>query len=131
MAKKPKKPKSARSKRKYPGLEKGMNLKIRWDLIDQDYTDKLSDEEKTWLSNFNEEYVGAKFDHPGKVLHKSKKKQRECYNRNNARNRCVYGLAKAKGEVYDVPETSKNIENSTIDIEDSVIEYIDSKRKLK
>lgn len=119
---------NTRSKRRYPGLEKGMNLKIRWDLLENDYLDQLNDDDKKWLNDFNEEYVGANFNHSGKTLHKSKKKQRDCYNRNNARNRCVYGLAKAKGEVFDTPNTNENV---SIDIEDSLIDYIDSKKKLK
>lgn len=84
-----------RSRTKYPGLDKTVNLLIRHELLDQDYVHKLTDKEKQWLSNFNEEYVSANFNHPGPTLHKSKKMKRDCYNRNNARNRDSYSITKS------------------------------------
>lgn len=118
--------KNLRSRKKFPGLEKGMNLKIRWDELDNDYLEKLSDKEKEWLNNFNEEYVGANFRHPGKVLHKTKKGKRNCYSRNNSRNRCIYGLAKARNEVID---SAKDLEEKPSEnYEDALIEYIDNKK---
>lgn len=38
--------KNRRNKTKYPGLEKKVNLKIRHEILDQDYIDKLSPDEK-------------------------------------------------------------------------------------
>ena len=38
--------KNRRNAAKYPGLDKNVNLKIRADLLDQDYINKLSPEEK-------------------------------------------------------------------------------------
>lgn len=35
-----------RSKLKYPGLDKRFNLKVRVELIDYDYVDKLSEKDK-------------------------------------------------------------------------------------
>jgi hypothetical protein len=121
---KEKRPVNGRRKRKYPGLEKGMNLKIRWELIDQDYINSLSDKDKEWLNNFMQEYVIADFRHKGKVLHKNKGQKRECYRRNNARNRCVYGLAMARGDVMDEGKNETAIDG----VEDAVIDMIDSKK---
>lgn len=95
------KKKTNRSSRKYPALDTKTNLKIRNDLYDFDYLNQLTDKEKEWLNNFSEEYNGADFRHNGKTLHKTKKLKSDCYNRNNARNRCVYGKAKAQGQVFD------------------------------
>lgn len=53
--------KTKRQRTKYPALEKGVNLKSRQELLDYDYLDKLGPEEKQWLNNFTEEYIGADF----------------------------------------------------------------------
>lgn len=123
-----------RTKSKYPGLDTNLNPRIRWEYMDQDYISKLSPKEKDWLNRFNEEFNGAKFDHDGTVLHKSAKKKRECYNKNNARNRCVYSLAKARGTLDNMEVTKmeaiKSDENEVNnDVEDILIDYIDSKKK--
>lgn len=78
--------------------------------MDYDYLDKLSEKEKEWLNAFTEEYVHANMNHKGKKLHKTQKLKRDCYNRNNARNRCIWTRAKASGMVMDIdilnePET--------------------------
>lgn len=88
-----------RSRVKYPGLVKSMNTKVRQELIDHDYIDKLTDKEKQFLSNFNEEYIGANFQHKGKKMHKSKKMKRDCYNRNNARNRDIHSISSVTGNL--------------------------------
>lgn len=38
--------KNKRSRSKFPGLDPSVNLKVRQELIDQDYIDKLSEEDK-------------------------------------------------------------------------------------
>lgn len=96
-----------RNKSKYPALKPDLNLKTRTDLIDYDYLDKLSDKEKAWLNSFTEEYVGANMKHKGKKFHKTKAMKKDCYDRNNARNRCIYTKAKASGQI-DYLEDLKN-----------------------
>lgn len=110
---------------RYPGLVKSVNSKVRQEYIDQDYINKLSDKEKKFLSDFNEEYYGGNFQHSGKKLHK-KKERKDCYNRNNARNRCLYGIAKAGGKVID------NIvkKEESYEIEEEIIENLDSDKDL-
>lgn len=129
MGKKPKK-KTARSMSKYPGLEHRMNPRIRAELIDHDYVDKLSDKEKKWLSQFNEEYLSGTFSHSAKDLHKTKKQKRECYNRNNARNRDVFSIFRTFGWIGD-GETPKKILEETPTSKESqesvLIELLDQK----
>lgn len=92
--------KTKRSQVKYSGLDPSVNLKIRYELIaDYDYLDKLSDKEKAWLNKFTKEYVNAELDtsNKRKNLHKTDKLRKDCYDRNNARNRCVLSRARASG----------------------------------
>lgn len=64
-----------------------------------DYLSKLSNTEKAWLDKFNKEYVNASFDkNPRKNLHKKKAGRKDCYDRNNSRNRCVLTREKAQGK---------------------------------
>lgn len=118
--------KKKRDSIKYPGLEKRYNSRIRQEHLDQDYIDQLSEKEKEFLSNFNEEFYGGNFYHRGKKLHKSKKSKRACYSRNNAQNRCGLGISKAKGNLVYADSTS---EERHIDVEDALIDYIDSKKE--
>lgn len=96
-----KKAKNRRAAEKYPALRRELNLKTRYDLIDYDYLDKLSPEELDWLNRFTSEWANADFRHK-KKLHRSKKKQREMYNANNARNRCIMTRAKASGMLSSI-----------------------------
>lgn len=87
-----KKKKNRRNNTKYPGLKPELNLKTRYDLLDQDYVGELPDKKvphcsnpkgeckicnnpktrminpKEYLNNFNEEYVNARFNHDGKTI---------------------------------------------------------------
>lgn len=121
----PKPKKNKRSKTAFPGLNRNVNLKIRWDELDQDYIDKLSDKEKEFLSKFNQEYVNADFRHE-KPLMKSKKARRQSYSRNNARNRCIFSLAKAKNSLDEIDYNA--MEKSSGDVESALIDYIDHKK---
>lgn len=50
-----------RSKTKYAGLKREVNLKSRQRLLDFDYLDKLSEEELEFLNKFSEEAIHANF----------------------------------------------------------------------
>src|SRR5271165_6149819 len=56
-----KKKQSKRSQAPYPALDPKLNLKTRYELFDADYIDKLSEKEKQWLNDFNNEYLNADF----------------------------------------------------------------------
>lgn len=88
-----------RSKIKNPALDPRFMLKNRQELIDYDYLHKLSDEELKFLNTFTEEFVGARLNHPGDVLHNSKELKKDCFDRNNARNRDIFTRAKVDGSL--------------------------------
>lgn len=137
-----KQPNGRRKSVKYPALIKKYNVRNRHDLMDIDYLDKLSEDEKAWLNNFNEEVICAK----PKKLYKSKKKKRELYNENNARQRDMYSRAKSDKKLVSIEqdinskseesESKKNFApqvkrtTKTDAIEDAIIELIDSKKEL-
>lgn len=93
----PKKRGALRRATKYPGLDKRVNSRTRHEVIDFDYIDKLDHKTKQWLSNFMEEWISGNFQHDGRIFHKSKKSKRDCYNRNNARNRDAMSISQATG----------------------------------
>lgn len=107
--------------------------RIKQEYYDIDYINKLSPEEKEWLSSFMEEDLGARFNHGGKKIHKKKSQKRESFNRNNARNRDMYSIAKATGKVVDVDleDAVKYWEESYVDnnFEDKLIDIIDKKNE--
>lgn len=134
MSKKPKKNKkpTRRSKVEFPALDPRYMPKVRQEYLDMDYINKLSNEEKKFLNKFIEEELNASFKKSNRSnLTKDPKKRKEIYNRNNARNRCLYGISKANNRLND------NINPSEIDTinnpqltEDALIANIDRK-KLK
>lgn len=95
MGKKP----TRRSKEKYPALIPHLNLRTRFEEIDYDYVNQLSDEEKEWLNRFTEEYTNASFKHKNRI-HKKKKDELGAYKRNNDRNNDVLTRAKASGKIH-------------------------------
>lgn len=119
--------KTKRSKVKYSALDPTVNLKTRYELIsDYDYLDKLSDKEKAWLNKFTKEYVNADLDTRKKSnnFHRTDRLRKDCYDRNNARNRCVWTKCKASGKFVSIDEVpSKVVENENY--EECLIEKID------
>lgn len=132
--------KKKRDQIKNPGLNKRYNSKIRQEYLDQDYIPELSEAEKSWLSKFNEEYYGASLDFKNleNNMHNNQELKKDCTDRNNARNRCIYSIAKAKGVVVPTATNSANVESNsdnelereevTDNLEDYIIDYIDAKK---
>jgi hypothetical protein len=105
----------ARKKKKkvrgrWDNLKKNKNLKLRQDYIDTHYIDgmrsitgkgkgirALTEEEKDWLNKFYGEYTNASVNHESydDQLHDNEDLVRDCYDRNNSRNRCVLNKGKA------------------------------------
>lgn len=122
-----KKKKTRRSATKYPALEPKFNLKSRYELIDYDYLDQLTEKDKDWLNTFTEEYTGANFNHGKKKLHKTKKLKKSCYDMNNSRNRCQLTKAKASGKYDSLSDIDEA--DILIDMEDRLIYNVDKKKK--
>lgn len=114
-----------RSKAKYAALQPELNLKTRYEEIDYDYVNQLSDKDKEWLNNFTEEYVNANMNHKGKKLHRSKKDKKLCYDRNNSRNRCILTRAKAGGKSVNLDDIIERKEKIGYEIESKLINEID------
>ena len=123
-----KKGKSRRSRTKFAELNPSLNLKTRFEEIEDmaSYFDKLSDKDKAWLNQFAKEYVNANLKDA--KLHKTKELKRDCYNRNNARNRCIWTKAKASGKTMNIDDIN---EDSGGSFEENVIEKIDEELFFK
>lgn len=80
-----------------------------------------------------EEDLGARFNHKGKRIYKSKRDTKQSYNRNNARNRDQYGIAKATGKAVDISadQAFQYWEENYHDnhYEDNVVQNIDKPKK--
>lgn len=74
--------------------------------MDYDYLHKLDEKELEWLNKFTEEYVNANIDteKPRKNLHKNKSLRKDCYDRNNSRNRDVLTRQKASNKTVYLEE---------------------------
>lgn len=101
--------KNRRSRQKYPNLDPKYNLKIRQEEIsDLDYLNKLSEEELAFLNKFMGEYVNGAISKHTENLHPEK---HDCYKRNNARNRDIFSLAKARGQLMYIEDFNKIDDN--------------------
>lgn len=128
-----KKKTTKRSRSQYPNLDPRLNTKIRQELIAVDYLHKLSPEELEWLNKFNGEYVNANFNQDGTDLDGSKAGRKASYDRNNARNRDLYGLINSRslGKMMNLDlelgavenELHRNVSHDAI--ENSYLDFID------
>jgi hypothetical protein len=126
-----------RNKTKYPGLSKKVNTKVRQELIDYDYLNKLTPEEKEWLNKFSEEYNSASFkkskngNYSRKNLHRTKKQRKDCYDRNNSRNRDIFAITKANDMLKEAEKVKDYLEQKSFrdanEIENTLIALIDLK----
>lgn len=122
--------KTKRAKVKYSALDPTVNLKTRYELIsDYDYLSKLTEKEKAWLNKFTKEYVNADLDskNRSKNLHRTDRLKKDCYDRNNSRNRCIWTKCKASGQFSSIEDVSQKV-SDTENYEDFLIEKIDKKK---
>lgn len=132
-----------RSKLKYPTFDVKRAVVNRREELEVDYLNKLNDDEKAWLNQFQEEYVIANFgkkDNPedkAKLLDKSDKHRKDCYNNNNRRNRDILINARVRGLMNRVEsdahlshfmDTDQTNYNHT---EDQINGFLDEKARLK
>lgn len=109
--------KTSRQNKAEAGLNPHLFSKIKQEYHDIDYVDKLSDEDKKFLSTFMQEWLGARLNHPNEKLHSSKKDRKRVFDMNNARQRDIYSIAKATGKLhYNVPEAAVDVEEEMIDL---------------
>lgn len=117
---------SDRSKKKLRALLPEYNLKTRFDLLEMDaqYLKDLKNnpEAAEWLNKFNTEFVNASFNRHKNHLHRTKAAKRDCYTKNNARNRCIYTREKAQGKLDSYEQIlelkklqEENYENNYLD----------------
>lgn len=132
-----------RDKIKYPSFDIKRAVVNRREELEVDYLDKLNEDEKKFLNQFQEEWVMANFgkvnnpDDKAKLLDKSEKHRKECYNRNNYRNRDILINAKVRGLInrvdsdihlsYYLDNNPTNYNNT----EENLVNYIDKKNKTK
>lgn len=151
---KKKKAVKAQKKKKREKIEKLWGLEFRAfnrgarQLVDQDYIDKLSPEEKKFLSDFNKSYYGNTFPKKSKpgpktnMFDKAGIPRKTIFDQTNARNRDVHTV---QYKIYDREKVStENPEDmdkvdSIFDvirqtdynnIEDANIDYLDFKRRM-
>lgn len=120
-----------RDRETFKGLKKGLFSKIKQEYFDFDYIDSLSDDEKSWLSRFINEYLGANLSSDEQKFHTSKEHRKDVFDRNNARQRDIYGVSRATGRLDSVSDLFEQFEETAVGSEDSMIEYIDAKRELE
>lgn len=115
-----KKKEAVRKKRdldRYPALNPRLNAKTRFEVLDMDYIKKLDDKSLQYLNQFMAEYVSGAFkkndegDYSKENFHKTIEERRECYNRNNTRNRCGLTISNATGQTLRFDDINDFIDN--------------------
>ena len=91
-------------------------------MVDQDYTNKLTKEEKEWLGRFNQEYYRNRFSNDGKDLHNTPELRRKCYNTENARNRDLFGIKQCSGTLSQ-SEILTDGEGNEIELLNTIADY--------
>lgn len=141
--KKPRKTKKRRDSIKHPALDKKYMPRVRQELVDYDYIDQLSPEEKDWLNKFSDEYINASFKKDGTDIQSYEKYGKDSNDRNNARNRCLYTALKNKADRsnnkkllnYDAVGTEiENQESKQANpksLENAYVDFIDQKEMKK
>lgn len=105
---KPIKKRKSRKDNKFAALDPNLNLRSRWDEISDlaSYANTLPPEAREWLNAYSNEEICANFNHDGPKLNDPTDAtvRSRIYNKNNARNRCVYTQEVAKGSISYLEE---------------------------
>lgn len=131
--------KSKKKRNVLDSLKISKTPRVRKELLDYDYLDKLNPKELEWLAKFTDEYAGGNIK-KGKRgpltrhLHRSNKLAKECYDANNRRNNDLYGVTKVNSLLSDLNnyyvKEEEKISNGNI-TEDALISQIDEKNALE
>lgn len=127
-----------KERNKYTGLDPSLHPKTRQELFDQDYIDKLSDDEKAWLSKFNDEWTGASLEKASepenwhKNHHSTKALRKDVTDKNNSRNRDLYSQARTQGWIAPLEDNVEAVDKLKITqpstTEDALIHELDKKK---
>ena len=141
--------KTRRSKIKNASLQKRYNSRIRQEYLDLDYLDQLNDKDKNcklpdgtlvteleYMSLFMKEWNNAGVAKQSEAqinkFHRTAKEAKDCTDRNNARNRDEYGIAKARNMVYkmennELRELIEDRKKPAVNyVEDALFECLDN-----
>lgn len=128
--------KQKKKRGRWDNLKKNKNLKLRQDYMDVHFLNgvksvtgkgkgirPLTEKEKDWYNEFYGEYYNASVNHESydNQLHDDEDLVRDCYDRNNSRNRCLLNKGKAINKVEF--RTWGEFDQDTIS--DSFDEYLD------
>lgn len=138
-----KKRKSLKKNVRVESLFPQFNTKVRRELLDADYLDKLNDDDLKWYAQFTDEYVGAAIrkTKKGSVMkghiHHTNELAKKCYDANNLRNKDLYGVTKANHLMRNLDMILKDDKNGDQEVggfknpqlmEDYLNDNIDQKR---
>lgn len=134
------------------GTNKTYMPRVRKEFVDMDYMKDLPEKDKAWMEKFASEYYCGSLnaEKPWRNLHKTKKKIKECFDRNNHQNNDLYGVTNVNGLLdKDLLKHDSSIEAPNSDVfnktqythpaqytnpgltEMALIEYIDNKELLE
>lgn len=126
-----------RKQAKRPSLSKQYNSRIRQEYIDYDYLGSLTEDQLNFLNDFTSEYYNASV---GKQKDLGKNNRfmktvediKDCTDRNNKRNACIYGKSRGNkqlvsADISEIEELYESKEAKPNYMEDSLIAIIDSK----
>jgi len=111
------------------GLEVRTFNKAAQQYMDVDYVNKLNDEEKQWLSQFNNEYFGNTLNKDWRKNLHMKDSKKAIYDQTNARNRDMYNKRyRMNDEDHMIMD---NFDNEYTSPEDALIDFMDKEEKIK
>lgn len=134
-----------KSKVRMESLDPNKAPRVRKELLDADYLDKLSPEELKWYAQFTDEWVGGAVHKTkaGKVragyLHNTQELAKTVYDANNKRNNDVLTVSKANSLLRNIDMTKRDGDDETAEVdnyynvsltEQSVAATVDEQRRL-